>query len=240
MKRGPGGVPTVAFLCAALFSCAAVRGQDGPDLAALEQTAQKRGLEWEALAKDMNDRVARILPCDPRALAAVNEVSQASEARLAALADYLRAVSSQAFAETAAARSLLSAEEKRAVETSLERADAGQEQTAVDTQSDALALSVKQRTSLEVPQKLLGQIAEMIRQRATSTEQQAAGADAAVALLRDLVAKFEARDVALREEFAASEAERARWNGYYAARRARAQIECSITQIGATRRQGKQ
>jgi hypothetical protein len=230
MKRGPGGVPTVAFLCAALFSCAAVRGQDGPDLAALEQTAQKRGLEWEALAKDMNDRVARILPCDPRALAAVNEVSQASEARLAALAEYLRAVSSQAFAETAAARSLLSAEEKRAVEASLERADAGQEQTAVDTQSDALALSVKQRTSLEVPQKLLGQIAEMIRQRATS----------AVALLRDLVAKFEARDVALREEFAASEAERARWNGYYAARRARAQIECSITQIGATRRQGKQ
>ena len=164
----------------------------------------------------------------------------AGEARVAALADYLRAVSSQAFAETAAARSLLSAEEKRAVEAGLERADAGQEQTAVETQSDGLALSVKQRTSLEMPQKLLAQIAEMIRQRMTSTEQQAKGADAAVALLRDLVAKFEARDAALREEFAASEAERTRWNGYYAARRTRAQIECSITQIGAPRRQGKQ
>ena len=118
------------------------------------------------------------------------------------------------------------------MEAGLERADAGQEQTAVDTQSDALAQSVKQRASLEDPQKLLEQIAAMIRQRAAAAEQQAGAADAAVALLRDLVAKFDARDAALRDEFAAFEAERARWNGYYAARLARAQIECSITQIG--------
>lgn len=227
------------FICGALLSCAAVHAQNAPDLATLGQTAQKRALEWEALAKDMNDRMARILPCDPRALAAVNEVSRASEARLGALADYLRAVSARAFAETAAARNLLDAEDKRAVEADLERADAGQEQTAVDTQSDALARSVKQRTSLEVPQKLLAQIAAMIHQRAAAADQQAGAADAAVALLRDLVAKFEARDAALREEFAASEAERARWNGYYAARQARAQIECSITQVGGAPPQGK-
>jgi hypothetical protein len=230
------------FICAALFSaaftCAPAVAQNAPDLAALEQTAQKRHAEWEALAKDMNDRMSRILPCDPRALAAVNEVSRASEARLGALADYLRAVSAKAFAETADARNLLSSEEKRAVQASLERADAGQEQTAVDTQSDALAQSAKQRTSLEAPQKLLAEIAAMIHQRAAAMEQQAGSADAAVMLLRDLVTKFEARDAALREEFAASEAERARWNGYYAARRARAQIECTITQIGASQSKG--
>ena len=165
MKRALG-----VLLCAAVFGQDVVPpafAQDAPDLAALEQTAQKRHAEWEALAKDMNDRMARILPCDPRALTAVTEVSRASEARLAALADYLRAVSAKAFAETAAARNLLSAEERRAVEASLERADAGQEQTAVDMQSDALAQSVKQRTSLEAPQKLLAQIAAMIHQRAT-------------------------------------------------------------------------
>jgi hypothetical protein len=223
-----------------LFSCGAVRAQEGPDLAALEQTAQKRGLEWETLAKDMNDRMARMLPCDPRAMAAVNEVSRASDARLESLADYLRAASAKAFAETADARNLLNAEEKAAVEVSLERADASQERTAVDTQSDALAQSVKQRASLTGPQKLLAQIAAMIRERATATEQRATSADSAVALLRDLVAKFEARDAALREEFAASEAERARWSGYYAARRARAQIECSITQIGTPAPKGRQ
>jgi hypothetical protein len=228
------------LICAAIISFSAMRAQDTPDLATLQQTALKRHTEWETLAKDMNDRIARMLPCDPRALATVNEVSRASEARLGALSDYLRAASAQAFAETAAARSLLNAEDRRAVEASLERADAGQEQTAVDTQSDALAQSLKQRTSLEAPQKLLAQIAATIHQRAAAAEQQAGAADAAVALLRDLVAKFEARDAALREEFAASEAERTRWNGYYAARRTRAQIECTITQIVASPAKGPQ
>jgi hypothetical protein len=235
MKRASGVLSTVALTCAALISCSGLHAQDAPDLAALQQTVQKRGIEWEALAKDMNDRMARILPCDPRALAAVNEVSQASEARLAVLAEYLRAISGKAFAETAAVKTLLDAEERRAVEAGLERADAGQEQTAVDTQSDALAQSVQQRTSLEASQKLLQQIAATIHQRASAMEQHAGSADAAVALLRDLAAKFEARDAALRDEFAAFEAERTRWNGYYAARRTRAQIECSITQIGTTR-----
>jgi hypothetical protein len=217
-----------------------LHAQDAPDFTALEQTAQKRGLEWEALAKDMNDRMARILPCDPRALAAVNEVSQASEARLAVLAEYLRAVSGKAFAETAAVKTLLDIEERRAVEAGLERADAGQERTAVNMQSDALAQSMQQRASLEAAQKLLKQIAAAIQQRASAMEQHAGSADAAVALLRELEPNLEARDAALRDEFAAFEAERTRWNGYYSARRARAQIECSITQIGTTRPKGKQ
>lgn len=243
MKRA-SGVFIFASLFSAAFICAPAAAQEPSaqnaalDLATLQQAAQKRHAEWEALAKDMNDRVSRILPCDPRALAAVNEVSRASESRLAALSDYLRAVSLRAFGETAVVRSLLNSEERHAVEATLERADAGQEQTAVDTQLDALAQSVKQRASLEAPQKSLAQIAAMIHQRLTALDQHAGSADAAVPLLRDLVAKFEARDAALREEFAASEAERARWNGYYAARRTRAQIECTITQIGASQSKG--
>ena len=239
MKRVSG-----VFILIAVFSLSAARAQDpsvqnaGPDLTALQQAAEKRHAEWEALAKDMNDRVSRILPCDPRALAAVNEVSRASESRLAALSDYLRAVSIRAFGETAVARNLLTSEERRAVEATLERADAGQEQTAVDIQADALAQSVRQKPALEAPQKLLAQISAMIHQRVSALDQHAGSADAAIPLLRDLVAKFEARDAALREEFAASEAERARWNGYYAARRTRAQIECTITQIGASQSKG--
>src|ERR1043166_3512969 len=97
MKCAPGSV-----LCAALLWCAAAYGQDVPDLSALEQTVQKRHSEWESLAKDLSERMARILPCDPRVMTAITEVSRASEARLAAIADYLRAVSAKAFAETAA------------------------------------------------------------------------------------------------------------------------------------------
>jgi hypothetical protein len=227
-----------SVLCAAAFAgVTAVAQNSSPqstsvDLAALEQTAQKRQTEWESLAKSLTERMARVLPCDPRATAAITEVSRASEARLTALAGYMREASAEAFAETAAAKALLNDEEKHALELHLQGADAGQEQTAVDTQSDALAQSVKQRSALEDSQKLLDRIAALVRQRAAAAEQQAGAADAAVALLRDLVAKFDARDAALRDESAAFEAERARWNGYYTARLARAQTECSITQVG--------
>lgn len=203
------------------------------DLAALDQAAQKRYAEWESPAKSLEERLARILPCDARSSAAIAEVSRLSEARLAALTEYMRAASTQAFAETAAARVLLSAEEKRAAEAGRERADAGQEQTAVDIQSDGLTQSVNQRSSLQEAQKLLEQIAGLIRQRSAEAERQAGEADRTIPILRDLVAKFEARDAALRDESAAFEAERTRWSAYYTARQGRAQTECSITQIGA-------
>src|SRR5689334_7590594 len=125
-----------------ILCCAAAAAQNNsPDLAALEQTAQKRYAEWQTLAKDLTERIARILPCDPRYAAAISEASSASETRLAALSDYLRAVTSKAFAETATAKLLLDAEEKRALEVALERADAGQERTAVATLTDALGQS---------------------------------------------------------------------------------------------------
>jgi hypothetical protein len=189
--------------------------------------------------------MARILPCDARYAAGITEISRASDARLAALADYLRAASAQAFAETAAAKILLDAEERNAVEAGLARADAAREKTVVDIQADALAQSAKQRTSLEDSQKLLQQIAAMIHQRASAAEQRAGSADSAVKSLRDLVGRFDARDAALRDASVAFEAERSRWSGYYSARKARAQVECSITQIGVPpskndRPQGKQ
>jgi hypothetical protein len=223
-----------------VFIFATAFAQSPPDLVTLEQTAQKRHSEWETLAKDLDERMARILPCDPRSAAAITEVSRASEARMAALTEYVRGVSAQAFAETAATRILRDNEEKRALEASLERADTGQEKTAVDMQSDALAQSVKQRASLEGSQKLLEQVSAMIRARAAAADQAESAPNPSVALLRDLVTKLEARDAALREESAAFEAERVRWNGYYAARLARAQTECSITRIGLPQSKGKQ
>jgi hypothetical protein len=221
------------FLCA--LGCSAARAQNptAGDLASLEETAKKRHAEWESLATSLEERLARIQPCDPRSTTAIAEVGRMSEMRLAALSDYLRAASAKAFAETAAAKLLLDAEEKHAGEAARERADAGQEQTAVDIQSDALAQSIRQRSSLQDAQKSLGDIAALIRQRAAETEQQAGMADKMVPLLRDLVAKFDARDVALRDETAAFELERTRWNGYYSARQSRAQTECFITQTGA-------
>jgi hypothetical protein len=226
--------------CAVACTCATAFAQTTPDISAMEQTAQKRHTEWESLAKDLGERMARILPCDPRYAAGIIEVSRASEARLAAVADYLRAISAKAFGETAAARILLDAEEKRLLEAGLERSDSAQEQTAVDIQTDALTESVKKREPLENPRQVLEQIAAMIRQRVAAADERAGNTNEAVKLLRDLVAKFDARDAALRDESVAFEAERARWNTYYTARLGRAQTECSITQASTRAAPAKQ
>lgn len=233
-------VVLLGVLGLAAFADKAFAQTPAPELATLEETAQKRHAEWESLAKDLSERMARILPCDARYAAGIAEVSRASDARVVALADYLRAASAQAFAETAAAKILLDAEERNAVEAGLARGEAAREKTAVDIQADALAQSAKQRVSLEDSQRLLQQIAEMIRQRASAAELRAGAADSAVAQLRALIGKLDARDATLRDASAAFEAERSRWNGYYSARKARAQVECSITQIGVSRNQGKQ
>ena len=214
-----------------ILCCAGAFAQNPPDLAALEQNARKRYSEWQELAKDLTERMARILPCDARYAAGINEVSRASETRLAALSDYVRAATAEAFVETAAVKILLNSEEKRAVEIALERADSGQEQTAAATMSDALGQSAAKRASLVEPQKALGEILAAIQERIKSEDELSGEADKTVAMLRDLVMKFDARDAALRDESVAFEAERTRWNAYYTARLARAQIECSITQL---------
>ena len=221
-----------------ILCSAAAFAQSAPDLASLQQTAQTRYSEWQNLAKDLTERMARILPCDARYAAGISEVSRASEARLAALSDYVRAATSEAFVETAAAKILLNAEERRAVEIALERADSGQEQTAAATMSDALGQSAAKRASLAEPQKALSGILNAIQERIKAEDQLSGDADKNVVILRELVMKLDARDAALRDESVAFEAERTRWNGYYGARLARAQIECSITQIGASGSKG--
>ena len=75
-------VVLLGVLGLAAFGDQAFAQTPAPELATLEQTAQKRHAEWASLAKDLSERMARILPCDARYAAGVAEVSRASEARL--------------------------------------------------------------------------------------------------------------------------------------------------------------
>ena len=75
-------------------------------LAAREALAQKRAAEWETLAKVLEGKIARMLPCDSRVHGAIEEVSRASQARLASLNDYLQAAAAQAKADAERARAI--------------------------------------------------------------------------------------------------------------------------------------
>jgi hypothetical protein len=207
--------------------CLAVAAAQGPSerLTALEQAAEKAEADWITLAVDLDARVSRFLPCDARAAAAIQEVSRASNARLAALNEYLQAVSSAATAETEAARRLLDGGQSAASGSPLERTDTEQERAGIESQILNLAVAATQRASLSAAVEQLKQIEALVKQRS----EWAARPDLLQPPLDTLISAFQQREDAVRRQTAAFEAERTRWNTYYAARAERARLECTIT-----------
>ena len=190
-------------------------------------------MEWNTLAGNLELRLARLLPCDPRVRTSVEEVNRASDARLVALTSYWSAVSITSKVQIAAIQGLLAQEEARAADWPKDRAEAQVDVTATTSQAASLGPGMRQLPALAVPQKNL----EAIAQRYQVLEQQAQDRETSMSQLvqdlRDLLKGSQARQAALEDQLKAIATEGQRWSAYYAARQARAQIECSITNAGA-------
>ena len=87
-------VPFTRFLCgqflvllvAATFASAQDRPPSTPSDAA--QLAAKKTDEWNMLASALDQKITRLLPCDPHVRADIDEVARASDARFTALNTY--------------------------------------------------------------------------------------------------------------------------------------------------------
>jgi hypothetical protein len=214
-----------------LLSAASLIGQEKPGdtLAPLRDLAAKRAADWDALAQGLDGRIARLLPCDPRVRGAIDEVSRASEARLASLMEYLRAAAQKATDDSSATRLLIPNQEAFAAVLNTEHAEADAERAGIEAQLLDLGESAKQRTRLEEAQRALADIAGMARQRTLQVLEQAGRSAALTASLLALDQSYQNEQAALQSELEASSLESARWNEYYAARIERAQTECAIT-----------
>jgi hypothetical protein len=213
------------------------QGTPADPAASAQEAAAKRTAEWDALAKALDTKIGRMLPCDARAKGAIAEVSRASEARMAALGEVLKIALAQANADTERVRLALAAEDASLREVEIERADSEQERIAVEGQLADLTASAKRREGLEEALKKLADIAAIATSRVKDGDdlfQLRATLDIS---LRDLLAAGRSRQTAIQNEQAALAAEASRWTDYYAARLARAQTECSITgSAGSPRR----
>ena len=139
----------------------------------LRQTADKAAAAWESLAKGLEQKIATLLPCDPKSRAAVEEVSHASDARLAALSAYLKSAAAKAKTDTNAAKRVLAAQAALAGGWTTDRAEADQERTAIEAQVADLKESMRKRGSLAGAENVLIEIAGMAKQRSAKAEQQA-------------------------------------------------------------------
>jgi hypothetical protein len=212
------------------FACAALGQAPPPEsLSSLEQEVLKATTDWQVRAKDLDARVGRLLPCDPRAKTAIDDVVKASQDRLTAMGRYYQAAEAQAAARAEGAKRLLAAEEGRAADVAADRLHGEEVTAAVDAALADLAEGARVQPSLGGARTSLQQTAEVARQGLQIAKDQTPRREAALEALRALAAAYQARDAALKEAAAAFDAERTRWTAYYTARSQRAQTECALT-----------
>ena len=205
-------------------------------LADLRQAAEKTATDWNTLARGLEQKIARLLPCDPAGRAAVDEVSRASAARMAALSAYVKAEAVAAKENTEGAKRVLSAQSSLGGGWAAEHAEGEQERTALDAQIAELKESMRKRGSLHDAEQVLVEISRMVKERSAKAEELANRKDTINTLLGDLLAASQQRQAALESEAAQVEVETARWGYYYAARVTRAAMECSIINGPAAQR----
>lgn len=201
-------------------------------LADLDQAATKAHADWFKLASDLDVRVARMLPCDAQATAAIEETGRAATARMVAMTAYTRAAADQAAQDVTVARDIQKNEAARITGASADRADMEAERNAIQAQLSNLGESVRKKLTLTAAFDELRIIEAMVRDRTNLAATSASASDSAAKLFEDLAKSLEQRETGLRKQITALEDERLRWNGYYTARLARARIECSVTGIG--------
>jgi hypothetical protein len=220
-----------------LIAMAAAQAQQTPDaLAPLRQAAEKTSADWEAKAKGLDQKIARLLPCDPAGRAAVEEVSRASAARLAALSAYVKAEALSARDDVDAVKRVLSEQAALGGAWAAERAESDQDHTALEARIAELKESMRKRSALSGAEQALMELSRMAKDRTAKADEQSSRKDAVNALLAELLASYQQRQTALEAEASQVNQETARWANYYGARVARAATECAII-AGPRRRQ---
>lgn len=202
-------------------------------LPALQQTVAQRTSEWNALAANLEQRIARLLPCDPAARTSIDEVGRASDSRSVALTSYWTMASIQSKNQVEVIRELLAQEEGRIGDWAAETSQARVDVALAKAQETSLAISVRQLPAMANPRKDLETIGEKYGLLEKQMQERAAGGNRLLDDLRELLKTSQARQAAIDERMKTVSTEGQRWSAYYAAREARAQIECALVNPAA-------
>lgn len=223
----------LSILAAALMSA---QQKPGDVLVGLQEAVQQKSTEWETLGGDLENKVAHLLPCDPRVRSAIEDVSRASEARLTALSRYLEAKRAKIKLDGDLLNTITANQESLAAGMKTEAAEAAQVRAAIDAELADLEEGAKVSASLVTPQRAMDDIAASSRERARRLEDESRKSAVTPDLLRSLNKSFQERQAALDHAISALAGVTSRWRDYYAARLARAQVECTIISGGGRKK----
>ena len=221
----------LSMVCVGLAVAQAAWAAEEPAsaLVSFQQSAAKRENEWVTLTTNLELRLARLLPCDPRVRNSIEETSRASEARISALTTYWMAASGKSKSQTDAIRRLIAQEEARKGEWSKARAEADREHAKVIEQNGFLAIGVSRSPVLAGTQKALTAATQSVLKSEAQIQERQATGERIPGELQEWLTASEARQNAIEAELRLLSIEGSRWTSYYAARIARASTECAIT-----------
>lgn len=216
---------------AAVFAPGGIVSAQAPtpgSLPALQQTVSQRTAEWNTLATNLEQRVARLLPCDPQARAAIEEAARASDARIIALTSYWTVASLRSKTQVEDIRGLLKHEEDKVGDWVVDANQAKVDVALAKAQGASLATGIAQVPALANPQKDLEAIAEQYSLLEKQAQDRAAAHGRLIDDLRALLSTVRARQLAIDQRLKTVGTEGQSWSAYYAARQARGQVECSL------------
>jgi hypothetical protein len=221
-----------------IFAAALLPAQDAPaSLQSLRQNAEQKTQAWDNLAKALGPKIRGMLPCDPKIASAVEEVSRASDVRLAAFDQYFRAVLAEISTRAVRADALLDSQTKAENGfLDIEHAEGVEERASTENQLTQLAANTRHQQELSDAASALRAVAELTDRRNSVMVQQSARADSLNESLRALVSQSHAAEAAMKALAAAHANEAEHWRAYYAARVARVQAECAAINPAAAPR----
>jgi chromosome segregation ATPase len=223
----------IAVLAAFLTTSAFAQEQPVSPKADAARSAEQKTEQWNVLASTLEQRLARILPCDARVKSAIEEVSRASDVRFAALSASWQEMENRSQEQEQIAAKFAGQNETLLAPWKSERSDAQQAQAALEEHEADLRESARTLAALATAARALDGIAadsEAVTKQSTEREDALAQWSAS---WNEVVRASKLRDAAIENELKTLANERDRWTAFYAARTARAQMECSLT--GANR-----
>jgi hypothetical protein len=201
---------------------------ESPPSAVPRQNSSLPPSDWSTLAVSLEQRLSRMLPCDPRVRSSIDEVSRASAAHIALQDGYWRQLIEKSADQVDAATRILAELEAASEEWRSDSDASTRNRSDTEAQAAALSDSAAKIPALAPAKRTLDSLLQSVQRAA---DQSARRRDEAAALLTDLrewIGAKQSSQAAMEAMIRELSLEGQRWRDYYTARTARAQLECAI------------
>jgi hypothetical protein len=191
--------------------------------------------EWAQIAPSLEQRLSRMLPCDPRIQAAIEEVSRASDSRITLLENEGKQLTVKSQQQSETLRQWAAQQEPAVDALRAWNALSEQERADLQSQSEVLAEITRRSAAFSAAAKSLEELTQSSQYTAAMSAKASTDAAGITSMMNDWLAASLGWQHSIDLYLKSLSEEGQRWRSFYAARIARARAECAITDPAAAK-----